>query len=306
MKETRYTKILRSYTKEGTGNIYARQVNLFFKEVYDTEEPPIELLRELTVGQVNAWLLKKQDEGLSHETISLKRKALNKLFSILMRRQYRLVDFNPFDTQEGALQFDTPNYSLTTPLTDEELQKLSQYFSKDTTLKGHRNYLIFLLLATTGMRVREVLSIRLENFARWQDQGAIHIYGKGGIPRLVVVPYSVKMEIDHYISRQCLSYEEHKDLYLFESNICPDEPIEPSSVYRFLQQAKEACGIEKPLTAHVFRHTYITKSLAIGCDIVNVSKRVGHQSLATTLRYDHTNRIFDNNPNEEFANIIQF
>ena len=72
-----------------------------------------------------------------------------------------------------------------------------------------------------------------------------------------------------------------------------------------LQKAVEATNIDQDITTHDFRHTYVTKSIELGQPIEDVSKRVGHSSIATTKRYDHANTIFRNNPGDDFIEDLE-
>lgn len=296
--ENKYIKQYRETTGRETERQYSVYVQRFFeyKGVTDITQQDI---NDVTVEDANKYADYLADiKGFKNATVNKHLKALNSFYRYMSRRDIGIAEYNPFSTIEGAKRMQVAAYDQGTRITDENLKMLNDYFSSDRSIMGTRNYIIFLILASTGIRRAEVCHIKVGDFFQYGNQYGMRYIGKGSKPNMVAIGTTLKALIDEYIQRQCWDYT-MKDQYMFPSQKKFYEPITPKQIWRVLKEAAEKTNIDQDITTHDFRHTYVTKSLEMGASIYDVSNRVGHSSVAVTKRYDHSNRIFVDNPADD-------
>lgn len=289
--------VLENKASELTVRNYKSQVNTFFRYLKPEEAVTIEDLKEFTTDDVRAWVQHLEKTGAKNNTINQKLQAMSKLYKVLMTKDYRVLDYNPFDTEEGIKRKPMPDFSTGRRISDKELRLLAEYFESDRSILGLRNQIIFNIFLTTGMRSNEVLSQKIGNIESYDGQYVFYSRGKFGKEHITVISAHLKRLIDKYISRSCWDYT-MKDQYLFPSRWKENSHITNTGFDKTLVKACKAVGIET-VNQHDFRHTYITMSLEMGEDIFNVQKRVHHASVEATRRYDHTFRIINGNPADD-------
>jgi site-specific recombinase XerD len=289
---------------QNTKRAYMGDIVQFFN-IKDVSELTIDMVQSVTPSMVNQYIESLLEQGKSPSTINRKMQALSKFYKFLCKRNVGIMDYNPFSSDEGAARFKTKRYSNTRALTDDEVQKIIQTISEDQSILGIRNKIIVLLLATTGMRRGEIAKLKIGDIIMYQENHVIEIMGKGRKERFVVIAKAIKQYIDRYLQLRRLTYMD-KDEPLFVSHSSNSEggtAITAQTVYNKIKKIAKKTGIEaNSISPHCFRHTYITNSLEMGCDIEDVQDRVGHADIGSTRRYDHTHRIIKNNPADELAN----
>ena len=246
------------------------------------------------------------EKGYASSTINRKMQALSKFYKYLCRREVGVMDYNPFSSDEGTARLKVKRYSSTRALTDDEVKKIMEIISKDRSVLGLRNKIIVLLLATTGMRRSEIANLKIGQIGINQGQYIIEFAGKGKKERFVVIAHAIKKYIDQYLELRELTYKD-KNMPLFvghATNSDPYQGITSQAVYYLIKDVAKEAGLDvKAISPHCFRHTYITKSLNLGCSLEDVQDRVGHSDISTTRRYDHTKRLIEGNPADELANL---
>ncbi len=130
-----------------------------------------------------------------------------------------------------------------------------------------------------GLRVSEVVRLQLGDIDA--QRMVLHIRAaKGGKDRLV--PLSAVL-----LTRLRAYWQEHRPrTWLFPGNR-PDGPISIGQVQRICQRAVRAAGITKKASMHTLRHSYATHLLESGTDLATLQQLLGHNQMATTLRYTH-------------------
>lgn len=301
----KYMKLYLENNPAQVTRMYASIVNRLF-DYMGFEDPTLEEIKSITVTDANAFMnFAKETYKLQNSTLNKYMKACSSFFRFLRRSPNHLLTFNPFDTDEGAVRFKEKQFSSGIRITDENLKLLNRYFSNDRSLLGTRNYIIFLILVSTGMRRAEVTRIKLGDFFNYDGYCGLNYVGKGEKPLITMISHQVKAVIDEYVSRQCWDWT-MEDQWLFPSSHNFGKHITTDMIYVMLKEAQEKSGIDQDISSHDFRHTYVTKSLELGQSLEETSKRVGHASVQTTKRYDHTNVIFKGNPADDILGDIDF
>ena len=141
---------------------------------------------------------------------------------------------------------------------------------------------VFLLLYATGIRLAELIDIRLSDLSLAQQE--IKVTGKGNKQRIVPLPSGLLDKLRHYLFLRrniCGSREN----YLFLSNSF--RKISRSEVYRISGRILAWMGVEGKRSPHVLRHTFATHLLNAGAGIETVKELLGHSRLSTTQIYTH-------------------
>ena len=163
--------------------------------------------------------------------------------------------------------------------------ELEEMFSScDTSNLGIRNRCILELLYATGMRVGELVNIKLNDIDLKEKY--IKILGKGNKERIVYFGDYAKEYLEKYIYevRDNLLKNKKSD-YLFINNSGTN--LSSRGVELIVKNIIKETSIKSNITPHVLRHTFATHLLNEGCDILSVQELLGHESLRATQIYTH-------------------
>ncbi len=175
-----------------------------------------------------------------------------------------------------------PQY-LMSVLTRDQIRRLLGKIDKNTN-PGARYYCIMIMLLDTGMRISELVRIKMVDLDL--PQGVAKVFGKGQRER--VVPFSrwTRRELLRYINkhRSATGYED--STYLFPA--ADGEHVSINSVQQYLRRLSKKAGLDDiRCSPHVFRHTFATEAIANGGNVFAVKDIMGHSSLQTTMKYTH-------------------
>lgn len=165
-----------------------------------------------------------------------------------------------------------------TALTEEEVERFLFYL-EDKTKVSERNRLIGYLLLYTGVRVSELVGIRLEDISLMPP--ALTIKGKGGKIREISLRQDVLVYMKEYMQGEREESAFHSSSYLLVSQ--RGEKLHRDAVWNWLSHVSKELQIH--LHSHIFRHSFATRLLRKGVDITTVSKLTGHSSVNMTAKY---------------------
>ncbi len=204
-------------------------------------------------------------------------RALKAYWSWLVREGY--IKINPL---ENIPLPKVPQYVIRT-LTCEQINKLLSAIDKSTPL-GFKYYCIILLLVDTGMRISELVNIKVSDVDI--RRGFVTIFGKGQKQRVVPVSRITVRELLRYLDRFRQSNEYTDSPYLFPDNYGGSVTV--NSIQQYLRRLAQKVGIEDvKVTPHIFRHTFATNAAAQGVNAFILKEIMGHSSMQTTMRYVH-------------------
>jgi integrase/recombinase XerD len=145
-----------------------------------------------------------------------------------------------------------------------------------------RNLALVDLLFATGMRVGEVSTLNVSDFAK--SEAVFQVKGKGGRDRLafIVDEQSLRIQQEHVEMRTHIE-SESQALFLNATG----GRLSTQGIANVISRFREDAGIERHITPHMLRHTVATLLLRNGVDIRVVQEFLGHASIATTQRYTH-------------------
>ena len=184
---------------------------------------------------------------------------------------------------------DLPMRAMHLPdvLTDEEITLIQSSFDLSNA-EGYRNYVIVEVLYGCGLRVSELVNLKLSNV--YVDEQYLQIIGKGDKERWVPINPRALELMQTYIhtvrSHQQPKPGEEKYVFLNRRG----HHLTRQMVFIFLQRAVEAAGINKTVSPHSLRHSFATELVENGADLRAVQEMLGHASVATTEIYTHLSR----------------
>jgi integrase/recombinase XerD len=151
--------------------------------------------------------------------------------------------------------------------------------------EGHRNKAIIETLYSCGLRVSELINLRLTDL--FFDQGFIKIIGKGNKERLVPISQKAIKEIDIYISgyRNYCQPEKESENILFLNR--RGRSLSRVMIFTIIKTLAKSIGLKKTVSPHTFRHSFASHLIDGGADLRAVQEMLGHESIITTEIYTH-------------------
>ena len=175
-----------------------------------------------------------------------------------------------------------PQYVIKT-LTLEHIKLLLSAIDKTTSL-GFMYYCIILILLDAGMRISELVNIKMTDLDI--QLGLVTILGKGQKQRVVPLTRFTVRELLRYIQNFRKNYGFVESPYLFPDN--NGGHISTNSIQQYLRRLAEKAGLKDvKVTPHVFRHTFGTNAAARDANAFMIKDMMGHSSLQTTMKYIH-------------------
>lgn len=159
-----------------------------------------------------------------------------------------------------------------------------------STPEGNRNKAMIETLYGCGLRVSELLDLRISNI--YFNDGYIKVRGKGNKERLVPLGNTAQKHINNYIQHIRIHIQPDKNStdILFLNN--RGRKLSRVMVFLIVKDLVEKAGIHKSISPHSFRHSFATHLIEGGADLRAVQEMLGHESITTTEIYTHLNREF--------------
>ena len=151
------------------------------------------------------------------------------------------------------------------------------------TALGQRDLLILEMLYATGVRVGELVSIKVKDIDF--SNRHIIILGKGNKERYVNFGEYCEDSLNEYLSDGRISLNSKDSEYLFLNNNGGE--LTERGVRFILDKLIKQTGINKNISPHMIRHSFATHLLNEGCDLLTVQKLLGHESIKATQIYTH-------------------
>lgn len=264
---------------------YLKNIRLYSKKTvasyeYDLKDYALFLEKNnLTIKDDNDKTLKLYlnyvyDKKISNKSISRHLSSLRTYYDFLKKEN--IVTENIFkNVKNPKIEKTIPNF-----ISHDKLNEIFTSFN-DSNL-DIRNRLVIELLYATGLRVGELVNIKIKDIGFGAQ--SIKVLGKGSKERYVFYNNTTKEVLKKYlVVRKKLQKKENDYLLLNDKGT----PIKEASVRKIIQTTLMKCGIKSKITPHTFRHTFATDLLNQGLDLVNVKELLGHASLNTTSIYTH-------------------
>lgn len=243
----------------------------------------------------SAWLAARKRRTFPEEfgTIQsfLKEQNATKAPASVSRMISALRKFYRFLLREGAISAD-PMTKIDIPKRAQHLpatlssQEVDALMAKPDTDKplGLRDRAIFELMYATGLRVSEVVDLRLDQLHLAMN--LLQVTGKGDKERLVPISPQATQWVDRYLQEgrpKLLKRVQPKNVFVnFHGG-----PMTRQGIWKNLKAYIASIGIEKDVTPHTLRHSFATRLLENGADLRVVQELLGHSDISTTQIYTH-------------------
>ena len=187
---------------------------------------------------------------------------------------------------------DDPTELLESPVLGEHLPEVLTAAEVDalensidlSKWEGHRNRAIIEVLFSCGLRVSELVNLKLTNL--YIKERFVRVYGKGSKERLVPISSKAIRELDSwFIDRNLMKIKPGEEDYVF-LNRRGAHLTRTMILIMIKQQALEA-GILKTISPHTLRHSFATALLEGGADLRAIQAMLGHETIGTTEIYTH-------------------
>lgn len=153
-----------------------------------------------------------------------------------------------------------------------------------STNHGFRNRLIIAMLYATGMRVSELVNLKLSDINYKEEY--LDIIGKGNKERFIPIDKKVLNDLKVYINKyrvlQKVKEEDKNYVFLSEKR---GERLTRQFIFKMLREVASQAGIKKTVHPHIFRHSFATEMIRAGANLVVVKEILGHTSIASTEIY---------------------
>ncbi len=205
--------------------------------------------------------------------------SMKGFFSYLTDEKY--LEVNPSE------QIEAPKLSKKIPvfLTKNEVQEFLSTIDLSHP-QGSRNLAIFEMLYACGLRVSEILQLRLSDL--FLSEGFIRVIGKGQKTRLVPIgTYSIR-RLEGYLENRASEYQPqplYEDVLFLNRR---GKSLTRAMIFTLTKQIVEKTRIKKEISPHTFRHCFATHLLENGADLRAIQLMLGHESITTTEIYLHS------------------
>ena len=202
-----------------------------------------------------------------------------------VRSFYHFVQLDGYRDDDPTELLESPQIGEHLPevLTPQEIDKLEASIDL-SKWEGHRNRAIIEVLFSCGLRVSELVNLKLSNL--YIEEEYVRVMGKGSKERLVPISKKAIQELMFWFDdRQHMTIKSGEEDYVF-LNRRGAHLTRTMILIMIKQQAKEA-GIEKIISPHTLRHSFATALLEGGADLRIIQALLGHESIGTTEIYTH-------------------
>ncbi|MCD6262523.1 MAG: site-specific tyrosine recombinase XerD [Deltaproteobacteria bacterium] len=188
-----------------------------------------------------------------------------------------------------AKLIDTPKPTQTLPgiLSTEEVERLLAQ-PDISTVKGQRDAAMLEVLYATGLRVSELVLLRMSGLNL--ESGFLITMGKGGKERAIPMGQKAVEALKTYISgaRQIQIKKGPNPVFVFLGY--RGRPLTRQGFWKIIKRYALMAGISKTVTPHTLRHSFASHLLEGGCDLRSVQVMLGHEDISTTQIYTHVTR----------------
>jgi len=191
--------------------------------------------------------------------------------------------------ENPATLLESPKLGLKLPevLSVEEIDSIIGAIDLSKA-EGHRNKAIIETLYGCGLRVSELVNLRLTDVHT--GEGFVTVTGKGNKQRLVPIGRRALKEIKNYMpGRNSLTVIYDQNIIFLNRR---GRRLSRAMVFTIIKDLAARAGIMKKISPHTFRHSFATHLVEGGADLRAVQEMLGHESILTTEIYTHIDRSF--------------
>ena len=232
-------------------------------------------LKNASFRHVRSWIVSLMENSIEARSVNRKLSSLNIFYKFLIRE--KIVKFNPTE------KIIPPKNKKRLPIFIEEKQMLNLTTNIDfgNGFIGLRNKLVITLLYGTGIRLSELISLKIEDIDFYEN--SIKVLGKRNKERIIPFGNQLKIELKQYIIERAKVNSKTNNVFVTEKGLS----FYPKLVYRIVTHYIGMVATVEKKSPHVLRHTFATHLLNNGADLNAIKELLGHASVQTTQVYAH-------------------
>tara|TARA_R110000868_G_scaffold294751_1_gene555215 strand:- start:509 stop:1381 length:873 start_codon:yes stop_codon:yes gene_type:complete len=234
---------------------------------------------EIEVFQANAsslrsWIIALLETGTQNKSVNRKISTLKSFYKFLLKEGQ--ISSNPTD------KLISPKVATPLPhfVREVEMDSLLDEFQFETSFKGIRDKMILELLYSSGIRLSELINLRMSDLNLSESQ--IKVLGKRNKERVIPLHLELLKSLKSYlVEREKVAVE--SNLLLTDSG----KKMYPKFVYRKVNYYLGQVTTSSKKSPHVLRHTFATHMLNNGAELNTIKEILGHANLSATQVYTH-------------------
>jgi len=273
-----------------------KQLALFLKGEYNSN------FKSAKKEHLKNFLYFLKQKKSSARTMSRKISAIKVLYNYLSM-------YMGYKNRASDLTFPKLEKKLPLYLTEQEIEKLFEVAEQDNSLSGVRNKVMLYLLYTSGMRISEMVHLKVSHVQF--DSSFINVTGKGGKGRIIPIPKPMMKKLEMYVESvlpkliggsktstasksgkvgksKVNKLGKQKNCYLFPVIYAGKiKHISRQAFWALLKDIWAKTGSKKTISPHQLRHSLATHMLRKGVDLRSLQMLLGHENLSTVQIYTH-------------------
>ncbi len=274
----------------------------------------LKLERSLSENSVEAYLRDvsklKQFVELSNQALAPEQVELHHLHSLIeqinelgmsaysqariisgIKAFFKYLHFEEYIKSDPSELLEAPKLGRKLPdtLSYPEIERLLNAIDLSTP-QGGRNRAILEILYSCGLRVSELVALKISNL--YLDAGFIRVTGKGDKERLVPVGKDAIKHLNIYLEeiRVHVPIQPGYEDFVFLNR--RGKNLSRVMIFTIIKGLSEKIGLKKKISPHTFRHSFATHLVEGGADLRAVQEMLGHESITTTEIYTHLDRDY--------------
>lgn len=202
-----------------------------------------------------------------------------------VRSFYRFMVLDGYMEEDPTELLPSPQIGQYLPeyLSVKEVDKLESAIDL-SKWEGQRNKAIIEVLFSCGLRVSELVSLKLSDI--FEEEKFVRVLGKGNKERLVPISPKAIQELHYwYIDRNLMKIKPGEEDYVFLNR--RGAHLTRTMILIMIKQTAKDAGIQKTISPHTLRHSFATALLKGGADLRAIQAMLGHEDIGTTEIYTH-------------------
>jgi integrase/recombinase XerD len=252
-----------------------------FIETLDDRVPPPANWSQVSKDMILVYLSQLQERGYAASTIARKIAALKSFFHFLVAEGIA--------SEDPTVSLDSPKVKKHLPhiLSGEDVKRLLEAPLRETGPKAQRDTALLEMLYATGMRVTELVTLRLEDIDL--ESGEVRVRrGRANKERRIPINPRALNALREYVERgrpSLLRQGEGTDALFLNHR---GQQLTRQGTWLIIKEYAQAAGIQDPVTPHVLRHSFAKHMLDDGnVALTDVQRYLGHANISTTQIYTH-------------------
>ncbi len=240
-------------------------------------------LNQIDTRFIQQFLIFINDFSISPFTQARLLSGLRTFFAFLQ------IEYDKKDNPTELLESPRLNRKIPSVLNIEEIDALIAAIDL-STLEGMRNKTILEVLYGCGLRVSELVTLKISNL--YLDVEFIKVEGKGSKERLIPIGHQAIKYLKIYLEEvrpQIPIQAGHEDIVFLNRR---GKQLTRVMVFLIIKDLAKKIGLAKPISPHTFRHSFASHLVEGGADLRAVQDMLGHESITTTEIYTHIDKDY--------------